>query len=204
MMRCTVNQQKRNVPEALKTWGQMLDWLESGDGPDRLIVTAVRFQGVDRPSFRDCANLALPADAFSPIDVEVSTASDLLAEAAAAVRDGLGPLSFAAVRSADAFRRHDLLRAHPSLADFVGTFHALARLMTAIDALAPATLFDDEARAFVRRIDDSLESLVAAHDREDWITVADLLEYEIAMMVPEWAALLRDVDGGEAAIRRVS
>ncbi len=76
----------------LTTWGEWLDSLETGpemNTPDRSIVTAVRFQGVDQPSFRDAGSLALPVSAISPVYVELSTARDLLAEAAAAVRNGL-------------------------------------------------------------------------------------------------------------------
>src|SRR5213592_4881920 len=194
MTNCTVNGRTRGVQEGLKTWGDLLLWLERAEGPDRSIVSAVRFQGVDEPSFRTAAACGRALTALGGIDVELSTASELVASAAITVIEGVEPLALAAQATADAFRRHDLGPAHRTLAEFVGTFHALARLTTAIDGLVAGTLFDADARAFLARLEERFQELIDAAGNEDWISVADVLEYEIAEMVPEWAAFLRDID----------
>ena len=46
--------------------------LSAGRGPDRAIVTAVRFAGVDQPSFREPATLARDLRFAAPVDVDVT------------------------------------------------------------------------------------------------------------------------------------
>ncbi len=203
MINCTVNGRTRPVDSGLKTWGDLLAWLERGEGEGRPIVSAVRFQGVDQPSFRKASACRRPLAEIASVDVELDTAAELVASAAASVLDGLGPLSLAAQATADAFRRHDLAPAHRALAEFVGTFHALTLVTSAIDGLVMGTLFDAAARAFLARLEGRFEELIECAGAEDWISVADVLEYEIVELLPEWAALLRDV-GRATAVRRVS
>ena len=200
---CTVNGRTRGVPETLTTWGDLLLWLERHETGERPIVSAVRFRGVDEPSFRAPSIQALGLTAIAPIEVDLATARELVMSAATTVIDGLDPLSLAAQATADAFRRHDLGPAHHTLAEFVGTFRALAQLTSAIDGLVTETLFDADARAFLARLEERFAELIEAAANEDWIAVADVLEYEIAEMVSDWAALLRDIDR-RSAVRRVS
>jgi len=41
-------------------------------------------------------------------------------------------------------------------------------------------------------LNSSLGSLIDFDVNQDWISVADVLEYEIADLLPQWAALVRD------------
>ena len=53
MITYAVNGLEYEALAGLKTWGQLLDALEQGVGTERVVVTAVRFAGVDQPSFRE-------------------------------------------------------------------------------------------------------------------------------------------------------
>jgi len=48
---CAVIGQEDEALAGLKTWGQLLNALEQGVDAERAVVTAVRFGGVDQPSF---------------------------------------------------------------------------------------------------------------------------------------------------------
>jgi hypothetical protein len=177
----------------LKTWGQLLDALEQGDGPARIVVTAVRFEGVDEPSFRDASVLARDLGTAQGVDVDTCAAGELFASAIETAREGLGTLAVAARQTADAFRSHDLARAHRGLADFVLTLQTLAKLTAAVSRVGPACdAVDPEAQGteFLERLRVGLESLVTSNMSEDWISVADVLEYEMAELLPGWNGML--------------
>lgn len=205
MTTCTVNGNRRQVATGLKTWGQLLVSLESTEGREPSLVTAVRFRGVDEPSFRQPSALSSDLASLGPIEVETSSLRSLLVSAAETVLEGLEPLAVAARRTGELFRRHDLTRANRGLAEFVGAFRALTQLTAAVNQLkSDDSVFDDESRAFLQRLHDALESLVTADMNEDWISVADVLEYDIASMLPDWAALLEDINREPIAYRRAS
>jgi len=195
---CTVNGSEHEAGSGLQTWGQLLAALEQGDGPERPVVTAVRFAGVDQPTFRDPSVLALDLHAATPVDVETFLAGELVASARQAVLSGLDTLTSAARGAADAFRLHDLPRAHAGLVDLVATFRLLTTLADAVghaDVPAADRGPGQVGAAYLGRLSASLESLIAFNENEDWISVADVLEYEIADTLPQWAAALKDSEG---------
>jgi hypothetical protein len=202
---CIVNGRRRDLSAGLKTWKQLLVSLEEGAGRHRIVVTAVRFAGVNQPAFRDDAVQATRLAGLEPIDIKTTTVGELVASAADTVIDGLERLRRAARGTADAFRHHDLSRAHCALARLVGTFQLLTRLTGLVDEIdCDAAQRSTKREAFLRRLHERLEQLIFLDMREDWISVAEVLEFDIAELLPEWVALLRDVDSDVAAMRSAS
>lgn len=191
---CAVNGQEYKAPAGLKTWGQLLDALEQGVGTERTVVTAVRFGGVDQPSFREPVLLTRALEAGAPIDVDTCRADALVEEAVETALNGLVPLAKAAQRTADAFRSHDLADAHSRLCVVVVTLQTLTKLTAAVSqaGLTPRTArSDDDSTALLERLGQRLESLITAAMNEDWTSVADVLEYDMADLLPIWQAVLR-------------
>jgi hypothetical protein len=197
---CRVNGLAHEVEAGVITWGQLLATLERGDGPDRTVVAAVRFAGVDQPTFREAESTDVDLNTVAPIDVELSTPGALVAFARETALSGLDALAESARQAADAFRLHNLSVAHSRLADFVTTFQLLNSLTAAVDrsneSPRPAT---GETRAceFRQRMETSLGALIDFDVNEDWLSVADVLEYEIADLLPHWSAVMRDAGDGQ-------
>jgi hypothetical protein len=205
MHSCTVNGSKYEAQRGLKTWGELLDALERGDGPARAIVTAVRFGGVDQPSFRDPSVLARDLRFAAPVDVDVCAARELITSAVETALEGLQPISDAARGTADLFRQHELPAAHAALAELVSALQTLASLTAAVttaDRQSGAVALDPnnvQRAQFLDRVGRSLESLITAAAGEDWISVADVLEYEIAEELPRWQDVLHTIGLANAA-----
>ena len=189
---CMVNGTAHEAPAGLQTWGELLADLERGDGPSRTVVAAVWFEGVEQPTFREPEILATDLHAVS-IDVELSTAQELVDSARQSVLVGLDALATAARETSDAFRLHDLSRAHSGLADFVSTFQLLTTLSAAVGR-ADAANGDPDAETrgadVLDRLQTSLGSLIEYDVNEDWLSVADVLEYEVAELLPMWGAVV--------------
>jgi hypothetical protein len=198
---CAVNGREYEAAAGLKTWGQLLDALEQGVGTERTVVTAVRFGGVDQPSFREPVLLTQALQTGAPIDVDTCQAQALVDEAVETALNGLARLALAAQQTADAFRSHDLADAHSRLADVVATLQTLTKLTAALGqaGLTPRTeRSDDGSATLLERLSQSLESLITAATNEDWTSVADVLEYEVADLLPSWQAVLRALGNPES------
>ena len=198
---CTVNGIAHDTEAGLETWGQLLATLERGEGLERVVVAAVRFAGVDQPTFREPESLDLSLDGIAPIDVELSTTGELITFAKETAFGGLDAMAESARQAADAFRLHDLSRAHSRLADFVTAFRLLTSLTAAVrrsDASERSSEADTPGYELLQRLDASLGALIGFNVNEDWISMADVLEYEVADLLPHWAAVMRD--GGQQSI----
>jgi hypothetical protein len=192
---CTVNGTAHEIGSDVKTWGHLLDTLEQGEGFDRTVVTGVRFSGVEHPTFREAESLTAALSTLGSIDVDLSTRGELVEFARRTAAGSLDALVDSARHTADAFRLHDLPTAHSGLADFVTTFQLLTALTAEVSQLTPGSA--DAGTDIVERLNTSLGALVDFDVNEDWISVADVLEYEIADLLPEWGAVIGAGDASE-------
>ncbi len=209
MIVCSVNGRRHDVPPELETWGELLDSLEADRSREGTVVTAVRFRGVDEPSFRRTAARDFALGRVSPVDVEMTPVPALIAAATNAALGGIEALTAAARGTAEAFRAGDLDVANRRLAEFVATFRLLIQLTDAVTRLAASRPGPDlspaaEADEVLRRLHDGLESLIAHDLKEDWASVADVLDRDISEALPGWAAVLREIGPSPAAARRAS
>ena len=118
-----------------------------------------------------------------------------LGDGAEGVRQMLGD-----VRTlADLFRRHDIAPAHVALAQLAQDLGALIVLVESLRApvatIAPTALpSPDEVEQLAR----TLESVVTAQSTQDWLTVSDVLEYDLE---PGLAGWLTSFESASAALR---
>ena len=80
MARCLVNERPELTEIRPETWEGLLAALDARLAADRLVVTAVRFDGVDQPSFRGPAVGATPLDGIAQVDIDAEDAVGLLFE----------------------------------------------------------------------------------------------------------------------------
>jgi hypothetical protein len=191
---CVVNGQNYDVPVDLKTWGQLLEALERGADDARIVVTAVRFGGVDVASFRDPMLQTLELDTHGPIDVDMCPGAVLVKEAIDTALSGIDALAVAIQHAAEAFRCHDLSDANSRLAELASTLQNLTALTEAISQSesAPDSRCGTDKTVLLAALNQGLEALVDAATSEDWISVADVLEYDLTDLLPAWRAVLQD------------
>jgi hypothetical protein len=189
---CAVNGKDFGAMDGLTTWGQLLETLENGVGDGRPVVTAVRFGGVDQPSFREPKALSQTLAAAGPIEVDTCEAQALVAEAVQSGLNSLAALLEAAQHTADAFRSHDIADANGRLVEVVDTLQALAHLTALVTGAATSTDIspDGATTVLMTALKQKLEWLVSAAENQDWISAADVLEYDIVELIQKWQAVL--------------
>jgi hypothetical protein len=177
-----------------QSWGDVLAHLESRCAADGRLVTSVRFDGVDQPSFRDPAALRQPITNVATIDIDTSTPTGLLTQSLDEAVRAVGTLASAAERVGAAFRGFDIEQANLDLGELaqgLGTLIALAQALgqaagVDLDVLATP---DGTGSKMIADLTTQAESLIAASDGGDWITVADIIEYDLAPMLRQWSSL---------------
>ncbi len=197
MADCLVN----DIPETLdfrpETWGRLLAGLDRQIGASRRVVTAVRFDGVDQPSFRHPELAGLPLDRIARIDVEAEDAGVLLRAAVDAATDSLPDL-VAGVGQTAAALRGDAPDAQGQLGALVVALQSLMSLTVAAGTAADISYgADPGAEAIVRgacaRIETALVTLVDRQTGGDTRAVADALDQHLAPAVAGWTDVLTPI-----------
>jgi hypothetical protein len=170
-----------NLPE---NWGDLLRRLEQDAAARGELVSAVRFDGVDDPSFPDPSRSGRRLADVAAIEVETHTPQALVQGALTEGEASAHTLAGAALAAATAFRGGDASTGNARLADFgEGVRFLIAILDTVVNAMG-ITLdgLESEGRpvaAHLAELVKQLESMIAAQQARDWATVADMLEYEL-------------------------
>lgn len=194
MADCLVNDIAETPDFLPETWGALLAWLDRRVGAGRQVVTAVRFDGVDQPSFRHPELAGLPLDRIARIDVDAEDAGALLRATVDAASDSLPDL-VAGIGETAAALRGDALDAQGQIVALVAALQSLMTLTVAAGAAADVSCgADPRAEAIMRgacaRIEAALVTLVARQTDGDTRAVADALDQHLAPAVAGWTDVL--------------
>jgi hypothetical protein len=196
VLEVAVNGEARLSESGRKNWGQLLDLLESGEGASRSIVTAVRFDGVAVPTFREPSMLGKTLGDVELIEVETSTFDQLLHESALTAYGSVAPLKRAVARIAASFRGRDpdgACRELPSLTAALQGLTVVTAMLTSARRSA-----SDNGRHFdvlASRLCGVLDDIVECQTREDWRGIAAILETSLTTALTDWASVLLALDG---------
>lgn len=198
MTECLVNDAPLVGDFRPETWGELLAQLDRALGLERRVVTAVRFDGVDEPSFRGPALSGRQLAPVARIDIEAVEATRLVDEALQAAGASLPSLAAGARAAATAFRT-GAAEAPQQLIALVGAVQSLVALTTAAATAARAarTPAADEPAAVglhCRGVESALSALIERHQLGDWAGLAEVLDGPLAASMLEWRAVLQAIE----------
>lgn len=185
MPRIQIDGHEYAPPGTPTAWRDLLAGLDRELDARGLLLTDVRFDGLDEPAFRNDPALDRPLDEFAVIEVASSTPVGLVNRCLDDVAASLPALAQAAREIGEQFRGFDIAGANGALvelAEGVSTLMSLvgtAGNLLGVDLNALVTP-DGTVGARVQQLTGHVEALVAAQQQEDWLTVADVLEYDLA------------------------
>ena len=194
MAHCLVNDTAKTFEICPETWGQMLDSLDRTLVADGRVVTAVRFDGVDQPSFRAGALASADLAGIARIDIDADRAAALLTAAVDAAADSL-PGLVTGVRMAAAALRDGGPAAQTDLVALIAAVQALVALAGAAATAAQVSLGgtsvqDAPVVAACHGLETALHGLVAHQAAERWNDLADALDATLAPAIARWTDVL--------------
>lgn len=196
------------VDSLLETWGELLETLEVELESTHRVVTAVRFEGVDQPSYRadDVRGRALAG--LTRVEVESAAADDLLHDTIMTARDSVAVLAASAIHVADTFRGLNINEAHTRFVELADAIRQLTLLTAAVATAAvvdlsslscgpPGALASDGPESASQIIDGvgvGLERLLVWQSANDWVGAADCLEFDLAPALDRWSTVFDAVE----------
>lgn len=196
MYRIVVNGAEVPAESPCETWGELLDWLDRRSAHQGQLVTDVRLDGVEWPAFRDPEIAGQPIQQAVVVEVGTSEPRQLLASTLDQAHAAATALGEAAAGIGTALRGFSVSGANRDLAEFATTLGTLVTIATAVSAAMGVNLNEVgvDGRTGRHLVDDLAgyaQAVIAAQDQQDWITVADVVEYDIAPALAQWPALFQ-------------
>jgi hypothetical protein len=200
MYEVLVNDEPQPRETPCETWGKLLAALDARCTARGQVVTAVRFDGVEQPAFRGGEFEAIDLSGLATIEVEAATPAELLLSTIEQAVAAIDALQQAADRIGASFRGFDVSSANEELASLAS---GLGSVITVADTLGQAMQIElatlpcegGTASTMVDELVGHAEALIGAREIGDWITVADIVEYDVAPCLRRWPAVfhaLRD------------
>jgi hypothetical protein len=191
MPRVVLNDEEQSLGKMPEHWGELLTGLDRDADGRGEVLTAVRFDGVDEPTFRQPSLIERGLRNVKVIEVETATPNRLLDEALAQGAAAAGTLSAAAGRIGSAFRSTDLKLANQQMVELCSGTRSMMTILATTAAARGVTLEEMECdgRALSPQLEEmgaQLVSIVEAQSSQDWLTVADILEYDFQPALLAW------------------
>lgn len=188
------------------TWNDLLASLDRQFESDGRAISGVRFDGIDEPAFRDPALLARALSPSLMIEIDAESQSALVVRALNEAALSIPEISNACIELAAGYRLVDVSQANAQLgvlAEALSNLMALvwsASQVLRVDLLAaPAPEGGMPSAQVMPKLDEALKAVIEAHAGQDWITLADSLEYDVAPLVARLTGLVDYLESAATA-----
>jgi hypothetical protein len=184
MLRLITNGVEQSVENTPKSWLELLTRLDDAAVQQGHMVTAVRFDGVDEPTFRTPEVGAKRLLAVHQIEIETANPAVVIDESLAQGGAAVRVLESAAERLSAQLRTG---RVEPLLSEFdefveatrsVATILITAAIGFGVE-LTDIPWADRHAAVQLDELTALLISLLDAKQAQDWATAADILEFDV-------------------------
>ena len=189
-MNIRVNQDVVEVPGGLATWGDLLDWLETDHLKSGQCITRVSLGRQEALYYRDLGLCGQELQGLSEIDIESGDFDSVVRESLEELDQELNRVAETGSEVVRLFENRDQEAAYALLGQYLESLRVLFRIFTEIgwpeqdgEETTPATL--------TASLEQALAQLISAQENGFWISVCDVLEYEITPVLDGWKRLVQ-------------
>lgn len=184
MPRLTLNDVEQSCVNLPEFWGELLEGLEQRAGAQGEVVTAVRFDGVEDPTFRGPDSAGKGLRTLASIEVETATPRALVEDALTQGRSAADALAAAAGQTSETFRSGSVASANQHLSDLGEGIRTLLTVLGTASSALGVSLEEIEAggrsvSTDLAQMVEQFEWMIQAQQSHDWMTLADILEYDV-------------------------
>jgi hypothetical protein len=180
------------INPALHCWQDLLAELESRQLGANDVIASVHFDGDEVVEFRGSEALTMNLSTIDEVRVTAMGREEVAREAIAQAESYLRSLESAAVEVAEMFRCHKVQQANAGLQELLTGIKMYVGLLRGIDLSlsGAAASTNDLIDQLLNPMATTLEEQIKAQAKQDWMLVADILEYEVAAQLTGFESIL--------------
>jgi hypothetical protein len=189
-MDVTINETEINVPTEITTWGDLLDWIETDYLKAGQCITHVFMAGNENCNYRDQLVCKQALNSVGSIAIRSGDFDTVVANSLAELDVELKNALNTCGEIVRLLENRDEKAAYEQLAallDSIGLFFSIFSEDLGWAETADAEISRGEFTAVLSR---ALSQLIAAQENHYWVSICDVLEYEITPILECWQKLV--------------
>ena len=190
--RWTAEQIHADFPTA-QNLGQIIqEFTKRIEGKAGQVLCEVRVNDILLSEIEEDKFHSTPLEQIQTIDFKFSGPEQLLSDSLNSCREFIPKLNEAFERAADLFRREDMEKAHAFYRSCIGGADWFVQLLTHYKVVHES-LYGSVSSNWMNlevRLIESLNTVLVAYEKKDFILLADLLEYEVITILQDWGIQL--------------
>jgi len=168
-----------NPPSEVITWGDLLDWVETKQLKPGKCITRVMFQGEEEIQYRQPALCERVIQDVGEVQIEVGEFDTVIRETLAELQTELAAALENTREIIHQFEGRAEERAHTQLAHLLDSIRIFYSVFS--EDLGWVHAPDNTAN-----LESAIRQLIAAQENRFWVSICDVLEYEIVPILESW------------------
>jgi hypothetical protein len=178
-------------PSSAVTWEEVLGGIDASIEGSGHVITAVRFDGLEEPGFRDPVVTGRLLGPEAIVEIETGPSGQFLQRCLADAADSLPILAHAARQIGERFRAFEVAEANRALVDLAESLGTMVALVATSSVAAGVPLQQlrvgqQSVADLVTELHTHVEAVATAQLSGDWLNVADILQDEVARVLNAW------------------
>ena len=187
-MDVTIDETKINLPSDIATWGDLLDWVETKQLKPGKCITRVMIHGEEELQYRQPSLCNRGIQDVGQVQIEVGEFDAVVKETLSELQ---GEIALALENTHDIIKQFENRadeRAHTQLAHLLDSIRIFFSVFS--EDLGWVNAPDNTAN-----LESAIRQLIVAQENRFWVSICDVLEYEIIPILESWRDTVESTRG---------
>jgi hypothetical protein len=189
-MDVTINENQINIPTDIATWGDLLDWVETDWLRSGQCITHVYLGGSETLNYRDGFVRERDLEVVGDVAIHSGDFDNVVQESLAELDRELGNALLATDEIVRLFENRQEEDAYNRLAELLESIRIFFTIFSEDLGWIESPEADLSRKEFSTVLERALTELIAAQEKRYWVSVCDVLEYEITPILESWQKMV--------------
>jgi len=185
-----VNENPINVPAEIATWGDLLDWLETGHLTAGQCITHVSLGGKETLNYRDSLICGQDLEFVGNVDIKSGDFDRVIRESMTELDQELKTAAANAQEIVKLFENRNEEQAYAQLAMLLDSIRIFFTIFSEDLGWVEDSNAEISRAEYSAALERALTQLVAAQQNRFWVSICDVIEYEINPILETWQKLV--------------
>jgi hypothetical protein len=182
----TINNTAIPVPVEIATWGDLLDWIETDYLKAGQCITHVYLGGSETYNYRDRLLCNQDLDAIGNVTVHSGDFDRVMHESLAELDRELQDAAASSTEIVRSFENRQENEAYSRLAQLLESIRIFYTIFSEDLGWVEPREMQVSRKECSAALERALTQLIPAQERQNWVSVCDILEYEITPVLESW------------------
>ena len=189
-MDVTINENQINIPTEIATWGDLLDWLETDHLKAGQCITHVAIGGEETLNYRDALLCGQELVEVGNVDVRSGDFDKVVRESFTELDHELKNAVLSAHEIVTLFENRNEEAAYARLATLLDSIRIFFTIFSEDLGWSEAPGAEISREEYSAALERALSQLIAAQENRFWVSICDVIEYEINPILEAWQKLV--------------